>query len=143
VARKLLSALTLAGQDGAALYDGVGVTKQILIIEDDGDSREVFSEILSAAGFGCVCARNGREALAYLRRNPLPNVILLDMFMPQMDGWQFRREQLADPAFSRIPVIVVSAARTTMRSAIGFGAAGFLQKPIQPKELLNAVGVIA
>jgi CheY-like chemotaxis protein len=119
------------------------VIKKILIVEDDGDSREVFAEVLRNAGFDCVGARNGREALSYLRGNPAPELILLDMFMPRMDGWQFRREQLADAALAAVPVIVLSAARVTRQSAISFGAAGFLEKPILPADLLSAVRMVA
>jgi CheY-like chemotaxis protein len=132
----------IGGQVGFKMYAEGGLNRRILVVEDDGDSREVFCEVLRNAGFACVSARNGREALASLRGAHAPDLILLDMFMPRMDGWQFRREQLADAALARIPVIVVSGARATRRSAIGFGAVGFLEKPVRPAELLNAVGKV-
>ena len=111
----------------------------ILVVEDDPDSREVFTELLRGEGHPVVAVRSGAEALAYLRREKRPSVILLDMLMPEMDGWQFRKAQQSDPDLAGIPVVVVSALRTVANSAMRFGAAAFLPKPIAPEDLIGAI----
>ncbi len=113
--------------------------KTVLIVEDDPDSREMFLELLRAGGYFVFAAANGKEAMKFLAGNPLPDVILLDMFMPGMDGWQFRRAQEADPHLSAIPVIVVSAVGAAQNSAVRSGVADFLQKPVAADELLHAL----
>ncbi|HET7452435.1 MAG TPA: response regulator [Thermoanaerobaculia bacterium] len=111
----------------------------ILVVEDDPDSREVFAELLRAEGHPVVAVRSGAEALEYLRRADPPSVILLDMLMPDMDGWQFRKAQQADPDLAGIPVVVVSALRTVANSAMRFGAVAFLPKPIAPADLIGTI----
>lgn len=71
----------------------------LMIVEDDPDTRDALGEILSQAGYRTVGAANGKEALSQLRSNEgdLPCVILLDITMPEMDGWEFRRQQHDDP----------------------------------------------
>jgi len=113
--------------------------KTVLVIEDDPDSREVFSELLRAEGHRVVAVGSGAAGMAYLRSQETPSVILLDMLMPEMDGWQFRRAQQADPDLARIPVVVVSALKAVERSAIRFGAAAFLGKPVAPETLVGTI----
>jgi CheY-like chemotaxis protein len=81
----------------------------VLVIEDECDIREALAEALSYEGYEVVMASNGREALRKLGRGPLPDVILLDLVMPEMSGWEFRQAQVGDPALAGIPVVVVSA----------------------------------
>ena len=114
-------------------------SRTVLIVEDDPDSREMFLELLRGAGYSVIAARNGKDAMTFLSANAPPDVVLLDMFMPEMDGWQFRRAQETDPRLASIPVIVVSAVRTAAASAVRSGAAAFLQKPVAPGELLDAI----
>lgn len=110
----------------------------ILIVEDDLDIREALAEALGFEGYDVFLAENGREALDVLREGPLPHVILLDLLMPVMSGWQFRQEQLADPALAGIPVIVVSA------SAPGDAQPDrYLPKPFSIDELLSAVAEVS
>ena len=116
--------------------------KTVLIVEDDPDSREMFLELLREGGCAVVAANNGREAMGYLAVNPPPDAILLDMFMPRMDGWQFRRAQEADPKLAAVPVIVVSAVRAAANSAVRSGAAAFLQKPVAASDLLDALAKV-
>jgi len=116
-----------------------GVTRRsILIVEDDADSRETFCALLEEAGYECVAVANGREAIDYLRAHSRPFAILLDLMMPQMDGWQFRRLQMADPALGDVPLVVVSAAKSARNSALQFGADRFLLKPVDPIQLVEA-----
>jgi CheY-like chemotaxis protein len=81
---------------------------RILVIDDDSDIREVVGEALQFAGYQVATARDGREGLASAR-SFRPDLILLDLMMPGMSGWEFRAAQLRDAALSRIPVVVVTA----------------------------------
>jgi len=81
----------------------------VLIVEDDDGAREALSDCLEMEGFKVASARNGQEALDYLHHSPAPKVILLDLFMPVMTGWEFREAQKKDASIARIPVVVVSA----------------------------------
>ncbi|MFO0581640.1 MAG: response regulator [Anaeromyxobacter sp.] len=82
---------------------------RVLLVEDDPDIRESLSEALRYEGYEVELAWHGREALARLARDPLPDVILLDLMMPVMNGWEFREAQLEDAALADIPVVVISA----------------------------------
>jgi len=113
--------------------------KRVLVVEDDPDSCEAFCTALRDFGFEPVAARTGKEALAILRDAAPPDAILLDLLMPEMDGWQFRREQLSDPSLARIPVIAISAATLARNSALAFGARTFLGKPVDFDDLRGAV----
>jgi CheY-like chemotaxis protein len=84
--------------------------RAVLLVEDDLDLRDAMADVLVDAGFRVAVAGNGVEALTYLRStSERPAVIVLDLMMPVMDGWEFRAEQLGDPALKEIPVIVLSA----------------------------------
>jgi CheY-like chemotaxis protein len=86
------------------------VTVTILIVEDESRIRAVLTEILEDEGYPVASARNGLEALTYLRQQAdRPHLILLDLGMPVMTGWEFRAEQQRDPTLAGIPVIVMSA----------------------------------
>lgn len=113
----------------------------ILIVDDDNDVRSALTELLEEEGFSVECAPNGQEALARLRRgNVRPAVILLDLMMPGMDGWDFRSEQMRDPKLAAVPVVVVSASgfsRESIRTQ--FRPAAYVQKPIERGELLGVL----
>ncbi|HET7452090.1 MAG TPA: response regulator [Thermoanaerobaculia bacterium] len=111
--------------------------RTILIVEDDPDSREVFVELLRDSGYSVIAARNGRDAMTFLSANSPPDAILLDLFMPEMDGWQFRRAQEAEPRLASIPVVVVSAVGAAKNSVVQSGAAAFLQKPVVADDLIR------
>jgi CheY-like chemotaxis protein len=113
--------------------------KTILVVEDDPATREALGLILGSAGFGVLGAPNGQEALGLLRSGPYPDLILLDLMMPVMDGWQFRREQTRDPALAAIPVVVLSADGNVRQKASALGAAGYLQKPVEVENLLETI----
>ena len=84
--------------------------RQILVVDDDTDLRETLGELLTEGGFDARLAENGRVALEVLRSGTHhPRLILLDLMMPEMNGWQFREEQLKDEALREIPVIVMTA----------------------------------
>jgi CheY-like chemotaxis protein len=109
----------------------------VLIIEDDADLRDMMAQLLRLEGVTAVTAANGREALDYLRGHPPPNVILLDLMMPVMDGWEFRREQERDPALADVPVIVLSALDEARAEDIA--ASDFLKKPLDFDRLLELI----
>src|SRR4026209_1380362 len=81
----------------------------VLIVEDDQDLREMMAQLLTLEGYEAATVGNGREALEYLHGRPNPHVILLDLMMPVMDGWEFHRRMEADPTLALVPVIVLSA----------------------------------
>lgn len=113
----------------------------ILIVEDDGDVRAALSELLEGEGFSVAGAPDGRAALAQLRAGGgHPAVILLDLMMPGMDGWDFRSEQMRDPELASVPVVIVSAAGFSPET-IGkqFRPAGYVQKPIARDKLLGVI----
>jgi CheY-like chemotaxis protein len=111
----------------------------ILVIDDDQGIRDVLLEVLSTEGYRVATATNGREALSQLEDRTLPSLILLDLMMPVMDGWQFRAQQSADPRLARIPVVILSADRRAKQAATLLGAAGCLVKPVGLDELLSVV----
>jgi two-component system response regulator MprA len=123
--------------DGRAIGRGVSRTS-VLIVEDDRDIRECMADALEVEGYSVALAANGREALDQLRDGVFPDLILLDLLMPVMSGWEFRQEQLADPLLSGIPVVVVSAS-----SPGGLRPDRHLPKPFGLDELLEIVAVFA
>jgi DNA-binding response OmpR family regulator len=111
---------------------------RVLVVEDDADLREMMAQILTLEGFEADTATDGADALTQLQTpGRHPDVILLDMMMPRMDGWAFVDRQAATPAIADIPVVVVSAApRDRLR---GIRAAAVLQKPLNFDELITTV----
>lgn len=109
----------------------------VLIVEDDDDLREMMAQLLSLEGFHAAAVANGQEALEYLRHGTAPDLILLDMMMPVMDGWEFRRQQQSDPAMAEVPVIVLSALDQSRITDIS--AEAILKKPLDFDRLLELV----
>ena len=106
--------------------------KRVLVVEDNAFIREGVARVLASGGFAVATAANGREALNQLRARPRPHLILLDLAMPVMDGWQFRREQEQDRALAGIPVVLFSGEEDVGRHASALGVAGYLPKPWSP-----------
>ena len=111
----------------------------VLVVDDYEDAREIFSTFLQFAGYEVLTAADGLDALNVARRRR-PDLILLDLKMPRMDGEAFRREQLADAALSAIPVIVLSASSDGEEIAQRIAAIDYLSKPIDSGMLLATVG---
>ncbi|HUS28351.1 MAG TPA: response regulator [Kofleriaceae bacterium] len=109
----------------------------VLVVDDDSDLRETICDVLEAYGHRTHAARDGEEALAVLRREAGIEIVLLDLMMPIMNGWEFRASQLADRELARIPVVVMTAAADLTRSPIA--AAQVLPKPVTTKALLDAI----
>jgi len=108
---------------------------RILVVEDDEDAREAMVALLQMKGYCAVPAGNGKEALDYLRQAPAPDLIILDLWMPVMDGWEFRTEQVKDPRLKEIPVIVVTA----LSDRTDVDADEVIIKPVDVERLLMTV----
>ena len=111
----------------------------VMIVEDDPDTREMLERFLQLEGFDVRTAANGQLALESLRADNVPCVILLDLMMPVMNGWQFRRAQVSDPTLSQIPVIVVTAAGAR-EDIPAIDADAWLAKPVDLDRLLATIG---
>jgi two-component system chemotaxis response regulator CheY len=113
----------------------------VLIVDDDIDALEALSFVLEDAGYDVLRASNGLEALGQLGdQRGACDLILLDLMMPVMNGWDFRRKQMAIPALSGIPVVLMSAGA---RMACGdLGAAGYVSKPVEVSDLLATIARI-
>jgi CheY-like chemotaxis protein len=109
--------------------------KTVLIVDDDEGIRETLSELLCCEGYVTACAANGAEALRVVRESP-PGLILLDMMMPVMNGWEFLAQKQLDPALEIIPTVVVSAVVFETPPK----AVGCLRKPMNTDLLLELVG---
>jgi CheY-like chemotaxis protein len=112
---------------------------EILIVEDDSDSRETLADLLDLEGYLVDCAANGREALDRLQKGPLPCLILTDLNMPVLSGWEFLRAVKQDPLLSSVPVAVVSAMADRRGVNALEGAVACLAKPFRPSELFSLV----
>jgi CheY-like chemotaxis protein len=110
-------------------------SKVVLVVEDEPDLLEVTRFALECEGFGVQTARNGEEALALLRAGARPGLVLLDLMMPVMNGWQFLDEIAKVPSLRTIPVVVVTAAGATAIS----GAVAILRKPLDLGVLIEIV----
>jgi CheY-like chemotaxis protein len=109
-----------------------------MVVEDDFDVRGALAETLEDAGYFVSRAKDGEDALAMLRASVAPSLILLDLMMPRMDGFQFRIEQLKDPRLRGIPVLVLTG---DLRVDVGaLQVAGQIEKPVGIDDLLAAVG---
>jgi len=106
----------------------------ILVVDDERDIRDAIAELLQDEGYEVEEAGDGAEALAKAR-DCHPLVVLLDLMMPGMNGWEFRDRQRGDPQLAEIPVIVVSA----LGKVPEVDAAGYLEKPFDLDDLLSAV----
>jgi CheY-like chemotaxis protein len=113
------------------------MSASILVVEDDTDMREILSELLTAEGYRVFSASNGREGLDQLRAGLRPSVVLLDLTMPVMDGWEFRARQTEDPALRSIPIIVTTAMPP---SRVGpMPGVSVLRKPLDLDSLISLI----
>jgi CheY-like chemotaxis protein len=111
----------------------------IVVVEDDPDAREALTMLLEGEGYTVAAAAHGQEALELLANLPTPCLILLDLTMPVMDGWRFRAVQLANPHYSAIPVVVVTAADLSQHPPTGLTNVTVLTKPVEPDQLMALV----
>jgi DNA-binding response OmpR family regulator len=115
--------------------------KRILCIEDHPEMIELIHLILGRKGFEVVGAAGGREGLQELEENP-PDLVLLDLMMPGMDGWEVYQQMRASDRLKEIPVIAVTAKAQEIDRVLGLhiaGMDGFIIKPFGPDELIESV----
>jgi CheY-like chemotaxis protein len=111
----------------------------VCVVDDDPDMREALRLVLELGGYSVEEAADGGEALELLRRNSRCCLILLDLMMPGMNGWQFRQAQLETPELAAIPVAVLSAMRDVCTHAAEVGAVACLSKPLDMDRLMAEV----
>ncbi len=112
----------------------------IFIVEDDVDVRETLAEVLTEEGYKTHTFSEGRAALDHLRAGgPYPALILLDLMMPNMDGWEFRAEQRRSTDINKVPTVILSADGNVEENMASLQADGYLRKPVHIQRLLETV----
>lgn len=115
------------------------MSKRILVVEDDNSIRELLVELLQSEGYEVAAAVNGLEGIKYLQSYGNPDLILIDLMMPIMDGYTFRTEQMKNPEWNKVPVIVMSAEANAKEKMKNFGITAFLSKPVELDTILKTV----
>jgi two-component system response regulator VicR len=116
-------------------------TKRILCIEDEPEMIDLIRLILGRRGFEVLGAAGGKEGLEKVRQDP-PDLVLLDLMMPDMDGWEVYQQMKADEKTKDIPVIVVTAKAQSIDKVLGLHIAkvdDYIAKPFSPQDLMNSV----
>jgi signal transduction histidine kinase len=114
-----------------------GASARILVVEDDPGIRDSVQMALEDEGFRVTCAEDGQQAFELLRSGLAPDIIVLDLRLPVMDGWEFRAAQKKDPALAAIPIVAVSADDSAQAAAID--AQVYLRKPLSTDVLLDSI----
>jgi two-component system response regulator VicR len=118
--------------------------KKILCIEDEPEMIDLIKLILERKGFEVLGAVGGKEGLEVIRRE-MPDLILLDLMMPEVDGWEVFRQMRADERLKDIPVVVVTAKAQSIDKVLGLHIAkvdDYVTKPFGPQELLKSVNKV-
>jgi two-component system chemotaxis response regulator CheY len=114
--------------------------RTVLVVDDDPDALDVIATVIEDAGYDVMRAANGREALRRLHDSEgRCDLILLDLLMPVMNGWDFRRRQRETPAFAHIPVFLMSAGAHLAVVRDELQASGCVAKPVDAEEILDVV----
>lgn len=116
--------------------------KKILIVEDDTSIRELLVEIFESEGYNVASTINGLEGIKALEEN-IPDLILMDVTMPVMDGYAFRQEQLKNPNWDSIPVLAMSAQEQGREKLKDYGITNFISKPLELDHLLETVRILS
>jgi CheY-like chemotaxis protein len=111
----------------------------ILLVEDEPDLREDLAALLEEEGFEVRAAVHGAEALRILGAGYRPAVIVLDLMLPVMDGWETRARLLADRELADIPVLIVSGIANDEAEVAPLRAAAYLTKPVTMQRLIDAI----
>jgi two-component system cell cycle response regulator DivK len=114
--------------------------KKVLVVEDDMDNRRIVVKVLSVEGYRVIEAADGVQALARVREEP-PDLILMDLALPNMDGWEATRQLKLDPATREIPVVALTAfaMRGDEEQARAAGCDDYLPKPVRPAAIREIV----
>lgn len=107
----------------------------VLVVDDNADAVAALAQILEYEGYIVATAYDGREALQYLATHPLPGLIILDLMMPVMNGWEFRAKIAKLPNYANVPIVVMTA----LAEAAEIDAAAIIPKPIDLKRLLRVM----
>jgi CheY-like chemotaxis protein len=118
----------------------VTVEPHVLVVEDNADARESLCAVLEIEGFAVTCAKNGRDALDRLEAGDAPSLILLDLHMPQMDGFQFRDVQVHDSRWAHIPVVVYSGHHDVAAAAETLKVPYHFAKPLDLDAVVEVAG---
>jgi two-component system chemotaxis response regulator CheY len=137
--RQPLAPLAAGGNPSSSRWVATG---RVLIVEDDTDIRETVCEVLTELGFVVDTQANGREAMDWLRASPAnrPDVVVLDLLMPVMDGYEFIDAVRSDPSLSKLPIVLSTAVRPLQDDSPISGIA-IVRKPYELEELLSAIKV--
>jgi two-component system chemotaxis response regulator CheY len=112
----------------------------LLIVDDNRELRETLAEFLSLKGHAVECAANGREAVQLIADpETRPELILLDLLMPVLDGWGFLAERAREPLLADVPVVILSACEEVTEKAKEAGAVAVVRKPVEPQTLLRVI----
>ena len=115
------------------------MTGEVLIVEDDPEIRTALRDLLADEGCTLVEATNGLQAMEYLKGGSRPRLIILDLAMPIVNGWEFRIAQRANPAFAEIPVVILSARPEKAADIAWMDVVDFFPKPIDVERFLGTV----
>jgi two-component system, chemotaxis family, chemotaxis protein CheY len=112
----------------------------VLVVDDDSFIREMLEQLLEDEGYSVASAADGEEALSYLQQQQTPPcLILLDLMMPRMNGWEFRAAQRRDPLLAPIPVVTISAHADLLATADPLDATAHFPKPIDMARLITTI----
>jgi CheY-like chemotaxis protein len=114
---------------------------RVLVVEDEPENRLFIGLMLRTEGFDVLEAEDGPAALEMLKNEPLPELILLDVMMPGLNGWQVFEALRKTPEWERIPVIMLTALaqRSDVERAVQLGVDGYLTKPFEPADLIHTI----
>jgi CheY-like chemotaxis protein len=115
------------------------MSHEILIVEDDSALREALAQVLSDEGYELFSARDGLEAVNCLKKGNRPDVILLDLSMPVVNGWEFRMFQKRDPELARIPVVLITAGGYSREEVAWLEPSALIPKPVDLDVLLAVI----
>jgi CheY-like chemotaxis protein len=111
----------------------------VLVVDDQTESSDAVGLLLEQHGLKVRVAHDGEEALAALHQGLRPCLVMVDLMMPKMDGWEFRQRQLSDPAFAKIPVVIMSGYPNAQKAAGTLGVRTILKKPLNADRILALV----
>jgi CheY-like chemotaxis protein len=111
----------------------------VLVVDDDAEIRQALVDILEDEHYTVRAAANGKEALEIVSHGPCPDVILLDVMMPVMDGWHFLSARLAHPRLVEVPIIIISAGIEAERDARKAGVVEVARKPLHVDDLIRRI----
>jgi len=115
------------------------VSPTVLVVDDDAEIRQALAELLEDEEYAVLLAANGKEALDLIGRGMRPDVILLDVMMPVMDGWHFLSARLRHPDLVEVPIIIISAGQEAEREAHKVGVFEVAKKPLHVDDLIHRI----